>query len=335
MQNQPHPGPVGLAPTRGVPGAYEVYRGLVVTAIASNPATHPALAVWLRERHVPVLAIQFPEVPGLVVDGWMFEASGRYATLDGIGVVGDDQLQVRHRFLAAPTVVHVTTVRAAPGEVEIAGTLEIDGDAQLDACLDAIHRTTAHYWPWLRPRGGGLPDLAPDLCFQLIRSPSFQTAPLAVPRNSAEHAPYLHRFASRCLLFTRDGATPLAALPRTEIASKHPDIDDGDPRNSPPVAQLYFPEAAARPAANYCNTTRFTQPVIAAASADGEYLVGVAVAGGSVEMLYQGWLDCLHCYSHWTPADRPAHERSWRLRLHALPNRPELLLERVQRDFST
>ena len=229
-----------------------------------------------------MLAIGFPEAPGLIVDGWMFEASGRYATLDGVGLSGDDQLQVRHRFLAAPEVVHVTTVTAEPGEVEIAGTLELDGDVQLEGALDAIHNTTAYYWPWLRPRGGGLPDLAPDLCFQLIRSPSFQTAPLHVPRNSAEHAPYLHRFASRCVVFTRDGATPLDAPPRTEIASKHPEIDD--PRNSPPVAQLYFPEGASRPAANYCNLTPFTEPVIAAASADRDYLVGVA--GRSAEMLY-------------------------------------------------
>ena len=330
----------GLSPDHDVPGAYQVYRGLVATAVSSDPSSRPALGVWLRDRHVPVLAVSFPDVPGLIVDGWMFEGSARYATLDSVSVSGEDTLLVRHRFSAVRDVVHVTTVTAYVGVVEVTGRLELDRasnvattptDAQVDACLDAIHDTTAAYWPWLRGGRPRLPDLAPDLCFQLLRSPAFQTAPLDIPRNSAVHAPYLHRFATRCSVFTRRGHTHLSAIPRTEIASKHPDIDAADPRNTPPVAQLYFPESAAPHSATYCNATPFAAPVIAAASADGEHMV--AVAGTPAEMLYQGWLDCLHCYVGWNRAAQSLHAPEWRLRLYALKHDPERLLEMVREDF--
>ncbi len=148
------------------------------------------------------------------------------------------------------------------------------------------------YWPWLRPRAEDKPDIAPDLCFQLIRSVPFRSASLDIPRNSAQHAPYLWDYAKRCFIFTDQGLTHLDQTQRTQIAPKHPDIEPDDPRNNPPVAQCYLGSRQEAPDATYCSPTRHVHPVIGAESIDGKYLV--AVAGDSPEFLYQGWMDCVH-----------------------------------------
>ena len=330
--------PVSLGPEQGVPGAYNIHQGLIVTALNTDPGTIPSIGVWLRSRDDAALAISFPNVPGLVTDSWMYESAPEF---DGAVVRGENTLEIYHRYKEEPSVVHVTTVVAAPETVEITGSLKIQDKSagednatageRADACLAETHRVIGSYWPWMRDRHPAMPDVAPDLCFQFIRSPSFQTAPLDISRNRAVHAPYLHAYAGRCFIFTEDGRTYLDKIPRTQIASKHTDFDSDDIRNNPPVTQVYFGPGHKIPEGPYCNRTRFAWPLIAAESVDGEQLV--ALASESPEFLYQGWLDCLHNYTRWLPLDAPPEERQWRIRIYAMENDPDALLCRVRKDF--
>ncbi len=333
--------PVDLGPAQGVPGAYNIHQGLIARAVNTDPERIPSIGVWLRSRDDAQLAIAFPDVPGLVADGWMYESASAFSEFDGAAVRGENTIELYHRYKEEPSVVHVTTVAAAPGTVEITGSLLIEdtytggngitaGD-RVDTCLTDTHQVIGSYWPWLRDRYPDLPDLAPDLCFQLIRSPTFRTAPLDVSRNRAVHAPFLHRYAGRCYIYTEEGRTYLDRIPRTQIASKHPDFDADDIRNNPPVTQVYFGPDSFIPDGPYCNRTRFTVPLIATESLNGKYLV--AMVSDSPEFLYQGWLDCLHNYARWLPIDAPPWERQWRIKIYAMENDPDALVSRVRTDF--
>ena len=68
---------------------------------------------------------------------------------------------------------------AEPGAIELRGHLELDekklrpdvpADQAIDASLAIMHRRIDVYQPWIGKRVPGDPDLAPDICYQLMRS---------------------------------------------------------------------------------------------------------------------------------------------------------------------
>jgi len=50
-------------------------------------------------------------------------------------------------------------------------------------------------------------------------------------------------------------------------------------------------------------------------------------------MMAQAWHDCLHNNPPWMPADAPPAKRTWRLKVYAMENNPDALLQRVVKDF--
>lgn len=103
-----------------------VYRGLIVKAINAQPEVLPDVGVWLAGPHASRLAIIFPNIPGLRIDGWLYESGGARLPLDSAGTRGENTIELRHRYQLHPEVVHVTTVTAGPGAVELTGHLEVE-----------------------------------------------------------------------------------------------------------------------------------------------------------------------------------------------------------------
>ena len=66
-------------------------------------------------------------------------------------------------------------------------------------------------------------------------------------------------------------------------------------------------------------------------STDGKYIV--AVASDSPRFMLQAWIDCVHDYARFLPADAPLAKRTWRRKFYAMENDPDALLARVARDF--
>ena len=269
---------------------------VMVTADNPDPKHLPTLGVWQQDKLILVSA-SFPQVPGLVCDSWCYESEvdflGAWARPGG-------QLKLRHRVRAQPQVVMVTTVTPEPRAVEFSARAEVD---------PAI--------------GGKLPDslLALNLCWQLRRAPSFCSAPDPYPE-----------FVKRCFIFTGRGMTFLHQTTRRPIPCRPAD----DPYNHPPWVQMYVgewqqvPSATPQSWADY-SPDRCTTTVIGAVSRDGQYLA--ALANDSAPLLAQAWHDCMHNNPQWLPAEAPPAQRRWRLKIYALENDPQELLERVGRDF--
>ena len=318
----------------------DAFQGIIATAINQNPEKYPQMGVWLRTRDIAYLSVLFPSVPGLRLDSWIYESSQPYLSLESVNVVGEHQLEFRHQFRKHPGVIHVTTVTAEPGAIEIRGRLEADekklGDGILaqaaDASLGIMHRAIEGYSPWVGERVPGNPDLAPDICYQLMRAPAFQSMPPEIPRWSAapSYVKAYWEFVKRTFIFTDEGLTFLHKTDRTEIASKH-DLPQDDPRNRPPLAQGHFGVWQDVPKSTYCSPTRYVYPVMGVVSIDGKHLV--AVASESPWYMFQAWIDCVHDYARFLPADAPVAERTWRRKFYAMENNPDALLARVARDF--
>ena len=171
----------------------EAFQGIVATAINPNPEKYPQMGAWLKTRDIAYLTALFPSVPGLRLDAWIYEGSDPYLSLESINLPRNHQLEFRHRFRKHPGVIHVTTVTAEPGALEIRGHLEIDekklGDGiparAADASLGIMHRAIEGYSPWVGDRVPGNPDLAPDICYQLMRAPAFRSG-AEPPRGGVE-----------------------------------------------------------------------------------------------------------------------------------------------------
>jgi hypothetical protein len=323
------------------------FQGVIATAMNSNPQQFPQVGMWLKTRDTAFLTCVFPNVPGLRLDGWIFENAERALSLDSVNLPGDHQIEFRHRFRQQSAVLLVTTVTAEPEAVELIGRIEIDAkrlppgasaDKAIDASLEILHHTINSHQVWIKQRVRGEPDLAPDICFQLMRGPAFQNAPVdsfinlsIAPQVSPLQAENYWEYVKRSFIFTDKGRTFLDQTQRTETAKKHNWSAD-DPRSSPhPLAQAYFGVWQEVPNSTYCSPTRYVYPVIGVVSKDGKYLV--ALADSSPRYLYQAWIDCIHDYAQFLPASAPLAQRTWRRKFYAMENDPNALLARVGRDF--
>ena len=326
----------------------DAIQGIIATAINPNPEKYPQMGAWLKTRDIAFLTCLFPNVPGLRLDGWIYESSQHYLSLESVSLPADHKLEFRHRFREHPEVMHVMTVTGEPGAIELRGRLELDDkaapdhrnndmsfDQAVDASLGTMHRFINGYSPWVGERVPGAPDLAPDICYQLVRAPAFRSAPFENPRHGflikyAGVAGSYWEFVKRSFIFTDRGLTLLHETERTEIASKH-DLPQDDLRNNPPLAQSYFGVWQNVPKVTYCSPTGYTYPVMGVVSTDGKYLV--AVASDSPRFMLQAWIDCVHDYARFLPADAPLAKRTWRRKFYAMENDPDALLARVARDF--
>ncbi len=182
----------GLEPER----PDEALQGIIATAVNPHPEKYPQIGAWLKTRDIAFLTCLFPDVPGLRLDGWIYESSQHYLSLESINVSVDHTLEFRHRFREHPEVIHVMTVTGEPGAIELRGRLELDEKAAparrnndvllgqaVDTSLGAMHRSINNYSPWVGERVPGEPDLAPDICYQLVRAPAFRSAPYESPRH--------------------------------------------------------------------------------------------------------------------------------------------------------
>jgi dienelactone hydrolase len=275
---------------------------VMVTANNPHPRTLPTLSVWEDDRLSPgrkltMVSAAFPNVPGFTCHSWCYESA-----LDFLGARALDRgrLELRHRVQEHPEVVLVTTVKPEPGAVEFCAHAQLEKGAR-----------------------GRLPDnlLVPNLCWQLRRAPGFASAPDPYPE-----------FVKRCFIFTEQGRTFLDRTTRRKIPCRAAD----DSYNDPPWVQMYVgtwqqvPQVGPDSWADY-SPDRYTTQVIGAVSRDGKYLA--ALANDSASAMAQAWHDCMHNNPQWLPADAPPSRRVWRLKIYAMENDPDVLLERVARDF--
>jgi len=268
---------------------------ITVTADNPDPGSLPTLGLWMWEDR-PMVAATFPNLPDFTCDSWCYESE-----TDFLGAEPGEggALVLRHRLRQYPKVTLVTTVTPLPGAVEFLARLEVADDA------------------------GELPDylITPNLCWQLRRAPSFASAPDPFPE-----------FVKRCFIFTREGLTFLDKTERLPIPVRAAD----DPFNNPPWVQMYrgewqdIPEVGPTSWAAF-SPTRYTATVIGAVSRDGKWLT--AIADNGAWQMCQAWHDCMHNNPDWEPQDGPHEDRVWRLRVYAMENDPQALLDRVAEDF--
>jgi len=286
--------------------AQESPEGIAVVATAANPEPEklPALNVHLdttfsQDKPLTMVRAAFPNIPGFVCDSWCYESAVDF--LDATGLEGG-KLQLRHRLRDHAGVLLVTVVTPEEGAVEFSARVELETPGQ-----------------------GVLPDNppAPNLCWQVRHAPGFASAPDPFPE-----------FVKRCFIFTPRGRTFLDRTIRRRIPCRPPE----DECNNPPWVQMYvgvWQEVLQAEPTDWadCSPDRYTTPITGVVSRDGKHLA--ALANGSANLMAQAWHDCLHNNPPWLPADAPVADRRWRVKVYALDNDPEKLLERVVADFPT
>jgi hypothetical protein len=273
-----------------------------VTADNPDPKTLPTLSVWVDDKFsatkkLTMVSATFPNVPDLVCDSWCYESAVDF--LDA-RALEQGKVELRHRVRDQPHLLLVTTVSPEPGAVEFAARVQLE-----------------------QAGVGTLPDQPPfvNLCWQLRRAPNFASQPDPYPE-----------FVKRCFIFTDKGRTFLDQTTRRKIPVRPAD----DRYNNPPWVQMYVgawqpvPQAGPTSWADY-SPDRYVATVIGTVSRDGKYLA--ALANDSATVMAQAWHDCLHNNPPWLPPAAPPAERVWRLKVYAMENDPDALLQRVVKDF--
>lgn len=271
---------------------------LMPTAENPDPTKLPTLSVWVH-RSLQMVAVEFPEVPGLVADAWCYE--GPRENL-GVRELPGGVLELRHGYDEA--LVMVTRVIPEPGAVEFRCTLERREGS------DA-------------PLPESIPHNIPNLCLHLWRSPQLA--------NPGEH---YSEFVKRCFIYTGKGRTFLHETRRGPLPNQPLDNHAQKPL---PWVQSYLaqgepPRAAPSFSSFNYSEDRFVVPIMGQVTLDGRHIVALA-SDSAIEMI-QAWHNCFHNYAQWQPTDAPLLKRTWRLKLYATQNDPAKLLERVKRDFS-
>jgi len=285
-----------------------------------SPETLPSLVVKRPRAHdfCVFITTTFPEVPGLICDAWCFE--GGTMTFSDARELSGGGVEVRHRMIKHPNVVHVMTLVPEPGAVSYHGRLEMEAGE-----VSGSTKTLDEIVPL---------NEVPNICFQVKRGLGFQAAPEGAPRCSPvpEHAKnYWENFVSRCFIFTDKGMTRMSDTQRTDTSKDH-NFPADDPRNNPPAVQRYYGVWTNVPEGEGTSSrTRYDIPAVGVVSRDGNHLL--AGTGDDVRFISQAWLDCFHLYSQWTPPEKPAAEREWNLKIYAMENDPDELLLRVKKDF--
>jgi len=289
---------LGRIPQRQQASSYKLEPPLLVKALNPRPETLPTLGVWMHEEQV-LVSITLPDVPGFTCDAWCYESP--FDLVDArAGERGS--LILRHCVREDPRVLVVTQVLPEPGAVEFRAHLEMDPE---------------------KAPTGALPDIQPfvNLCWQLVRAPSFASAPDPYPE-----------FIKRCFIFTEKGLTFLDKTTRRKIPVRPPE----HAYNNPPWVQMYVgvwqevPKAGPDSWADY-SPDRYTYRIIGAVSRDGKYLA--ALANDTAALMAQAWHDCMHNNATWSPVHCPPERRIWRIKLYVMENSPQKLLRRVKRDF--
>lgn len=268
-----------------------------VVAVANpQPDRWPTLR-FLRQGVRPLLRISFPDTPGFACDAYLYESD---VDLLEARDAGEGQMEVRHRVLAPPGLVVVSTVRPEPGAIEVEARLVREDGSAADL-----------------PAG-----FAPlNLCLQLRLAPTFASYP----------EPYAW-FARRCFVFTEKGRTFLDRTARVPT----PRFSADDPVNNPPWTQAYLPAWGRREVALPfpwigVSPDRITATTAGVVSRDGRHLV--ALANDSATSISQVWIDCLHNNPEWQRAEKPGAAPTWRMKIYLMENDPRALLRRVVRDF--
>ena len=271
---------------------------MIISANNPDPKNLPTLGVW-QENNLILVSAEFPNVPDFTCDSWCYESNVDFVDARALG---KGAIELRHRDRTQPYVLIITTVTPEPGAVEFSARIELDLDKYPDAKM-----------PQTPP---GL-----NLCWQLRRSPSFMSKPDPYPE-----------FVKRCFIFTKNGMTFLDKTVRKKIPCRSSD----DNYNNPPWVQMYvgtwqdIPQVTPESWADY-STDRYITTVIGAISRDGKYLT--AIANDSATLMCQAWHDCMHNNPQWLPENK-TEERRWRLKIYAMENDPQTLLDKVARDFS-
>jgi len=291
--------------------AEEAEPEVVVLAAAESP--QPDVLPTIRvvnytsdEKPYPTMvAATFPDVPGFQSDSCCWESSMQLEFVDARPLDGG-RVEVRHRIVAKPEVLVITTVTPEPGALEFEARMGADTERYPEASMpDSVF---------------GL-----NMCWQVMHAPNFKSKPDPYPE-----------FIKRCFIFTEKGMTSLLDTNRGLIPTGHfpPDHE----RQNPPWVQQYagvwqhIPRMKPGSGAwSSYSTDRYVTTVIGCVSRDGKYLA--AIANDSASTMCQAWFDCMHNNPQWLPLDAPTADRRWRVKIYAMENDPDALLARVGKDF--
>ena len=305
-------------------GFWEVDREGIFKIAVKNPQPDvlPSLVVTRPKAHdfCVWIAMSFPENPGLMCDAWSFE--GGMATFLSARELDGGGLELRHSMDKHPGVVHVMILTPEKGAVTFEGRLELgktesDKENTKDLADDFLNEMQV-----------------PNICYQVIRSPKFQSAPANTPRCSPDPKVaknYWDNYVSRSFIFTDEGMTFLSDTKRTDTSKDH-NFPEDDPRNLPPAVQRYYGVWQSVPKGQGTSSlTRYTLPAIGAVSSDKNNLI--AGASGNLNCISQAWLDCFHLYAKWAPTDKPSLERTWKIKIYGMENDADALTKCISADF--
>lgn len=267
---------------------------VLIRSLNPDPLLLPDLQVWRRDEQI-LVACTFPNVPGFICDAWTYESD-----LDWVGAdrAPGGALALTHRMKSSPHTLLITRV-----------TPEI-GAVTFEARVMSESKGSPPEWP-----------VTPNLCWQLQRADGFRSKPEPYPE-----------FVKRCFIFTQKGRTFLHETRRNLIPCREPD----DIYNNPPWVQMYvgtwqdIPSVSSQSWSDY-SPDKYTTTVIGSVSRNGKYLA--AIANDTANVMCQAWHDCLHNNANWDPADAPVEQRRWKVKIYAMANEPEALLQRVSLDF--
>lgn len=285
---------------------------VIATAMNPDPDVYPTIHLRLHSREIAFCTVLYPGVPGYRADGCLYEPSDGFLWLNFIGVrlPADNVLQVLHRVRDNPSLIHVTTLTAKPGKVELVASLEIDSSAST--------------------KNANLPKtlgLTPNLCWGWSGASNFAGG--GNRENSERKENYIN-WISRCFIFTEKGRTFLSDTERRMTA----EVPKDDPRNNPVRPQHYIGVwQDYKTKAPHPNTSpdRYIFPLIGAVSNDGKFFT--AIASPTSRYVAQAWHTCLHHIPTWEGSDGPLMDQTWRVNLYLGEDDPQQLLEQAKKDF--
>lgn len=271
---------------------------MIVSSENPNPSVLPSLGIHKStDGSMTFVRASFPNVPEFACDSWCYEND--QLIYKSTKPLSGGRLEMRHTWKGHPQEL-VTIITPEPGKVEFYAYLDGEG----------ANTVPISQYP------------GPNLCWQLKPAPDFASAPQPYPE-----------FVKRCFMFTENGRVFLDKTNRALIPCRKPDEDV----NTPPWVQMYVGTWQQIPKSNPTDwagfsTDRYTMSVMGVVSRDGKYLT--ALGNDSAGTMCQAWHDCEHNNPPWI--QMPGGSRGfWRVKIYAMENDPDALIEAVRRDFGS
>lgn len=318
-------------------------------AIAENPdqKSLPTISVWQREDNLDAVYVAFThpvenvEAPNSTFDAYCYEIPMHFV---GARDAGGGKIEIRHALKDNPhwkidshpsreTMLYhmalVTTITPEPGAVEMVAQYKLDAGFEIEGGLPENFVTQEVCLVCLKPYSAFASSNWPAEG-RLFWGGEKNSGNLNVHDEGASNPDYFIDYVRRTRMFGEDGVTNLSKTHRMIL----PWHEEDDYRQKPfPWISNYagsWLEGPPPQFANFSSTDRYTKSVIWCKSRNGRHLMGSAC--DSADFMMQAW-GCMHNYADFLPADAPALERKWRLKIYFMENDSQKFLDRATKDF--